>query len=106
MSTSSSGIPFGRHVLTVHRPPRVKKHSQPDDTVPALASVAIANDQKFVVLEQRRYIRTYSLKLVEGAFNGSVFIGWVFEFQNSQWQAINEDYNVRRRVRCPSTIVN
>ena len=51
--------------------------------------------------EQRRDLMFVSLKLVESRPDAGVFIRGIFQFNDAQWQAVNEDHHVRPPVMLP-----
>ena len=59
---------------------------------------AVRRDQDSIGSKQRRDLRHVGLELVEGAGQGCVLIAWVFQFENTQRQAIDEQHHVRAAI--------
>jgi hypothetical protein len=62
---------------------------------------SVGNDQNFVVVEKGTYLLLIRLQLLERRPNGGVFIGRILQFKHREWQAIDEDHDIRPPVVLP-----
>ena len=54
----------------------------------------VGDDERLVHAEQCGQLGLVGLELVPGGPDGSVLVGWVFEFDDGEEQAVDEEHNV------------